>query len=69
VYGIFVVCGTFWFLRFNSPLIPLLYLILVALYSIYNPFGSIQSDRFKVILIPFEVFFLGSWITKRRDIR
>jgi hypothetical protein len=69
VYGIFVVCGIFWFLMFNSPLIPLLYLILVAIYSIYNPFGSIHSDRFKVVLIPFEVFFLGSWITKRRDIR
>jgi len=69
VYGIFVVGGIFWFLRFNSPLIPLLYLILIAIYSIYNPFGSIHSDRFKVVLIPFEVFFLGSWITKRRDIR
>ncbi len=58
LYGLLVIISVFFALRYIPNVLIVLYVVLVLIYSLYNPFGLFDSSRFKQNLIPFEISFL-----------
>ncbi len=50
----------------GSKLILLFYFSLILIYSIYNPFGLFDHSRFKLLLVPFEIVFIASLLSRYR---
>lgn len=58
IFGVLCIAGLIFYFR-KDWFVPLSYVSVMMIYTIYFPFGFLEFTRFKLYILPFEIFLLA----------